>query len=119
MSAGEVAAVVLAVAGAIGVVGLLFALAALVRTLAALRATIEDVRAAGLPLLADLHTAVKQANAELGKVDILLDRAESISGTVDSASKLAYTAFSNPLVKGIALASGGARALRRLRRKAG
>lgn len=117
MSAGDVAAIVLSVTAVIAVVGLLFALAALVRTLATLRVTIDEVRQAGLPLLADLHSAVRQANSELGRMDVLLDRAESISGTVDSASRLAYTAFSNPLVKAIALASGGARAFRRLRKK--
>lgn len=117
MSAGDVAAIVLSVTAVIAVVGLLFALAALVRTLAVLRVTIDEVRQAGLPLLADLHSAVRQANKELGRMDVLLDRAESISGTVDSASKLAYTAFSSPVVKAMAVATGGARALRRLRKK--
>ncbi|MGH9189057.1 MAG: hypothetical protein ACRD0Q_03350, partial [Acidimicrobiales bacterium] len=58
---------------------------------------------------------VRQATADLSKVDTLLDRASSISGTVDSASRLAYGLFSNPAVKAMALASGGARAFRRLR----
>ena len=62
-----------------------------------------------------LNTALDQANAELGRVDGLLDKAESIGGTVDSASRLAYLAFSNPVIKGLALATGAAKAAKALR----
>ena len=55
--------------------------------------------------------------AELERVDILLGTAESISSTVDSASRLAYLAFSNPVIKAIAFASGMAGATRRMRRR--
>lgn len=50
------------------------------------------------------------------RVDELLDRAESISTTVDSASRLTYLAVSNPLIKVVAVAAGAGRAMRRLRR---
>ena len=46
----------------------------------------------------------------------MLGTAESIGGTVDSASRLAYLAFSNPVIKTMALASGTGRAARRFRR---
>ena len=117
MSAGEIAAVAGTVAMGIVTLGLLVALAAAVRTLGAMRAAVDDVRRATIPLLTDLHSAVRKADADLGRVEGLLGTAESISGTVDSASRLAYTAFSSPLVKMIALASGTSRAVRRLRRK--
>ena len=117
MTAGEVAAVAVSVAVAIAVVGLLFALGAAVRTLGAMKAAVDDLRRVSIPLLTDLHSAVRKADADLARVEGLLERADSISGTVDSASHLAYTAFSTPVVKMLALGSGLSRAVRRLRRK--
>ena len=115
MSAGEVAAIVASIAVAVLVLGLLVALVSLVGTLRALRETADELRRTAVPLVADLRTTVLQANAELGRVDGLLVTAESIGTTVDSASRLAYLAFSNPVVKVMALAAGTARASRRFR----
>lgn len=117
MTAGEIAAVAVSVAVGIAVVGLLFALGAAIRTLGAMRAAVDDVRRVSIPLLTDLHSAVRKADADLGRMETVLARAETISGTVDSASRLAYTAFSNPVVKMMALGSGIGRGFRRLRRK--
>lgn len=117
MDTGDLAAVVVSVSVAIAVVGLLFALASAIRTMTVFRRSIEEVTRQTLPLIADAHVAVKQANAELIKVDNLLDTAGSISGTVDSASRLAYTAFSSPVVKMLAVGSGAARAVRRFRNR--
>ena len=117
MSAGETAAVVAAVALAVGVVGLLLTMGALIRTLTEVRHAVEDFRGTAVPLLADVHTTVRQASAELGKVDTILDRAEDISGTVDSATRLASRAFTTPLVKAMAFTTGSARAFRALRKK--
>ncbi len=116
MTAGEVAAVVAAVSLAILVVGLLLSLGALLRTMREMRRAIEDFRNSAVPLLADTHNAVRQANAELGKVDAILDRADSIAGTVDAASRLSYRAFSTPLIKVMAFATGSARGVKALRR---
>lgn len=116
---GPIEAVVLAVGVALSLVlfgVILLALASLIRTLRSARVAIDDFSAAAIPLLNDAHDVVRQARTDLGRVDTLLTRADSISGTVDSASKLAYSLFSNPAVKALALASGGARAVGRLRR---
>lgn len=115
MSAGDVAAIVVSVAAGMAVVGILFALGALIRTLAVFRAAIVDLHARAAPLLSDAHAAVRQATTDLDRVDDLLETANTISSTVDSASRLAYTAFSSPVVKGLALATGVGRAARRLR----
>ena len=116
MSAAEIAAVVAAVALAIGVVGLLLTLGVLIRTLTEVRGAVEEFRRRAVPLLTDVHTAVRQASDELGKVDTILERADSISGTVDSATRLANRAFSAPLVKAMAFGRGSAHAFRALRR---
>lgn len=116
MTAGEVAAVVASVAISMLAVGLLFALWSLTRTLRQLRVSVEQFRSEAVPLVGQLRGTVKQANAELERVDSLLGTAESISSTVDSASRLAYLFFANPLVKALAFGAGSTRALRRLRR---
>lgn len=111
MDAGELALVVMAVTAVIGVVGLLFALGAAIRTMAVFRRSVEEITSSALPLIEDAHSAVRQTNADLAKVDELIDRADSISTTVNSVSRLAYTAFSGPVVKVLALGTGTARAI--------
>ena len=115
MTPGEFAATVVSVAAAMLVVGFLFAVGALIRTLATVRVAVDDLRRTAVPLLTDVHSAVRQANGDPVKVESLLETAESVTGTVDSASRLAYAVVSNPLIKVLAFASGSSRALRRLR----
>ena len=117
MTGGEVAAIIASVALVVAVVALLFALAALTKTLRTLRTAVEDLHRETLPVLGELRTTVGTANAELVRVDSLLTTAESVGATVDSASRLAYLAFSNPVIKVLAVASGTGRAARHLRRK--
>ncbi|HUS60550.1 MAG TPA: DUF948 domain-containing protein [Acidimicrobiales bacterium] len=116
MTGGQLAAIIVSVAMVLLVAGLLVAFASLVRTLKLLRTTIDEFRREALPLVADMKGTVAQANAELVKVDELLDTAGSISTTLDAGSRLAYLAFSNPLVKALALGAGTSRAVRRFRR---
>lgn len=116
MTAGNWAAVVVTLVVAVAVIGLLLVLRSLVSAMTTLRVSVEDLRRQTIPLVSDMQVTVRQANAELARVDTLLDTAESISNTVDSASRLAYLMFSNPVVKALAFASGTSRAWRRLRR---
>src|SRR6478672_7315345 len=107
MNTRDWVAIAMAVVVAVAAGGLLVALGALMRTMTALP----------LPLVTDVQGTVRQANADLQRVDGLLERAESISGTVDSASRLAYLAFSNPVVKALAFGAGTSRAVKRFRAK--
>ncbi len=118
MSPAELAALVAAIAFAMLVVGALFLMGTAMRTLSTMRVAVEDLRRTSVPLLTDVHTAVRQANGDLIHVEGLLETAESISGTMDSASRLALAAFSNPMVKLAAWFAGTSKALRRLRRAA-
>ena len=117
MNARDWAAVAIAAMAAIVAGGLLVALSTLMRTMAALQSTVDELRRETLPLMHDVQGTVQQANTDLARVDTLLERAESISGTVDSASRLAYLAFSNPVVKALAFGAGTSRAIRRFRRR--
>lgn len=114
---GEIAALIAAAAIAVLALGLLVALVSVIGTLRALRETTDELRRGAVPLLADMRQAVAQANSELERVDGLLGTAESISSTVDGVSRLAYLAFSNPVVKILAFSAGTARAARSLRRR--
>ena len=61
----------------------------------------------------DARVVVDQAATEMVRVGDVLDSAEAVSSTVDSASRLAYRAFSNPVVKVLAYSTGLGSALRR------
>jgi hypothetical protein len=116
MSASELAAIIVAIASIVGVAVLVFALISLTKTLATLRLSIEELRRETLPVIDELNRTVTQANTDLERLDNLLDSATSVTNTVDSASQLAYLAFSNPVIKAIAFATGTARAAKALRR---
>jgi hypothetical protein len=115
MSATELAALIVAVCSVATVVLLAVALVALARTLKALREVANLMRTETVPVLEDLRDTTEAANYELQRFDNLVTTAESVTGTVDNASKLAYVAMANPVIKGVAFASGTAKAARRLR----
>ena len=115
MSAGEWAAVAVAGVAAVAVVALVATMATLLRTLGALQQTIDTLRAETIPLVTDVQKTARRASNDLERAGAVLQTAESLSSTVDSASRLAYRAFSNPVVKAMALASGASRAYRWLR----
>ena len=110
-------AAAIAVAVAVVVVGLLFTMAAAISAMRTFRKSVQEITRNTLPLIADMHLTIKQANSDLLRVDELLETAESISTTVDSASRLAYTAFAGPLMKALAAGTGAARAFKVLRRR--
>jgi uncharacterized protein YoxC len=116
VSATELAALIVAIASVVGVVLLGLALASITQNLQAVRETTEILRNETVPAMEELASTARSANAELARVDVLIDSAESISGTVDSASRLAYLAFSNPIIKAVAFGAGTSHALRRFRR---
>ena len=115
MSATDLAAVIVAGCSVVAVVLLAVALIALVRTLRAMREVAHLLRTETVPVLDDLRDTVDVANHEIERLDRLVTTAESVTGTVDSASRLAYIAMANPVIKGVAFASGTAKAARRLR----
>lgn len=116
MTAGEIAAIIGSVVGTLVIIALIVALAGLLRNLRQLTGAIEELRAEVVPLAGQWRRAVDQANVELQRADQLLTTAESVSQTVDSASRLAYLALSNPVIKLMAFSAGTGAALRRFRR---
>jgi len=114
MTAGEIAVLVASIACVIAVAGLLVALASLHRQAQRLGALADELRRQTVPLVADAHRVVGQAATEMERVGAVLDSTESVHATVDSASRLAYRAFANPVVKVLAVRAGAATGIRRL-----
>jgi Bacterial protein of unknown function (DUF948) len=115
MSAGEVAVLIAAGACVLAVVGLLVAVTAMRRQIHDLSAVVDQLQRQTVPLVADVHRVVDQAATEMERIDAVLESTESVHATVDSASRLAYRAFANPVVKVLALRAGAAGGVRQLR----
>jgi uncharacterized protein YoxC len=116
MTGTDIAAIIAAVALVVAVGVLILAVISLTKTLTSVRYSVEELRRESLPLINDAHRTVIQTNAELVKVSNLLDTAQSVGTTVDSASRLALIVVGNPIVKALAAGSGALRAARALRK---
>ena len=115
MSGSEVAALVIAVTAGIALTVRAFVIVRLLRTVQELQATVAVLREESLALVDELQEEARVARREQERVDNLLRSAESVSGTVDSATRLAYLTVGSPVVKGLALATGANQAYRRFR----
>ncbi len=115
MSGNEVAALVVAVAATAALGVLLAVVVVLVRAVRDLRVTVEALRLESQAVVEELQEAVRGTNAELARIDNVLQAAESVTDTLDSASRLAYLTVGSPVVKGLAMATGANQAYRRFR----
>ncbi len=115
MSATDLAAIVVTILSFVMVAVMVLVVQSIARTLRELRLTVDELRGSTLPMVADLRTTVAKAGDGLDRVDGIIDRAESITTTVDNASRLTYKAMAPPLIKTISLVAGAGRATRRLR----
>jgi len=110
----DTAAVVAAACAAAAAAAGLTVTVVLGRQVRTLRRTVEELRTETVPLVRQARVVVDQAASEMERVGDVLGSAEAVSATVDSASRLAYRAFSNPVVKVMAFGTGFGGALRRL-----
>jgi hypothetical protein len=114
MSADDVAVLVASSAAALAALASLVAVVVMGRRLRDLRRIVDDLQTETVPLLRGARLVVEEAATEMVRVGDVLGSAEAVSATVDSASRFAYRAFSNPVVKVLAYATGTGTALRRL-----
>jgi hypothetical protein len=114
VSAGDLAAVVVSVVMIVAIVALAVLVQSLLRTLGEARATLERVRIEAMPLMGEMRDTVERAGIEVDRVDDLLETAESISATVESASRLGYLAFRAPVIRVVAFGRGVGRGTRAL-----
>lgn len=108
------AAVLAAAGAALAALVSLIGIVVIARRLRELSRVVEALRDETLPLLREARLVAGRAATEMERVGDVLGSAEAVSATVDSASRLAYRAFANPVVKVLAFGSGFGGALRRL-----
>ena len=106
-------------AAVLALLAMVVVLARMIRRLAQsvheLSARLDGLRQQTLPLLADTRSALRRAEGVNRRADALIDTATSITGTVDAATRLAYSVVSNPLVRVLSFFTGTRRAAKRLR----
>ena len=106
-------------AAVLALLGIVVVLARMTRHLAQsvheLSAGLDGLRQQTLPLLADTRSALRRAEGVNRRADALIDTATSITGTVDAATRLAYSVVSNPLVRVLSFFTGTRRTAKRLR----
>jgi hypothetical protein len=112
---GVLAIIVTAIA-TLAVAVLLGAALSLRRSARDLQALADELGDHAATVISDAEATIARARGELDRVDDLIGSAEAISDTVESATKLAHTALSTPLIKVMALGAGTARVGRKLRR---
>lgn len=115
MSAGDLVAILLGVVTlvlAAVTTAMLLWLTSLVRRL---RQALAEVRDELLPAMDELHEAALDARAEVERIDRVLDRSELVAERVDTASKVAYSALSRPVIRAMAVKEGTAEAVRKIR----
>lgn len=115
MSVADVVVLVAAVVACTAALVGLIAAVVLVGTVRRFERGVESLRTEAAPLVSGARQAVDHANAEMARVESVLESTEQVTSTVDSASRLAQRAFANPVVKVLALRAGAASGLRQLR----
>lgn len=113
MTAEQWSVMVLAGAAVVFVISVFWVALSVRKTMAELQKTVEQIR----PLITDVRAVLSSVDSVAKRSDELLATATSVTDTVDSASKLAYNVFSNPVIKAAALASGIGRGIHVLREK--
>lgn len=94
------------------------------RTLAKLEDTAHQLRDEGIGAFRELRQLVADADAELDKVDLVLDRADQATTAISETSKRTHEAVQDPVIRSLAIASGSGKVTRgwlgarRRRRKA-
>src|SRR5512144_1081420 len=92
----------------------LVAVLSMIRSLRELRASLDRLQQEALPAVVELRDTATDAGLEVERIDDLLSAAESISHTVEGASRIGYLAFRRPFVRLIAISRGIGRGLWRL-----
>ncbi len=112
MTISDFAAIIVAIAVVVAAVFLVTAVNNLNNTLAKLEDTATQLRTEGLAAFVELRQLVADADAELDKVDLVLDRADQATTHISETSKLTHDAVQDPIIRSLAVASGSSRVAR-------
>jgi len=113
MEITEFAAVVVAIAVVVAAVFVITAVNNLNNTLAKLEDTAHQLRTEGIAAFRELRQLVADADAELDKVDIVLDRADQATTAISETTRRTHEAAQDPVIRTLAVVSGSGRMARR------
>ncbi len=114
MTITDFAAFVVAIAVVVTAVYLVTAMNNLNRTLAKLEDTGNQLRDEGIGAFRELRQLIADADAELDKVDLVLDRADQATTIMSETSKRTHEAVQDPVIRSLAVASGTSKVARSL-----
>lgn len=106
VAATDTVAVEVSVLATVVVIGLVAATVYLLVCVRRLRREAEALAGQTEELLYELSSVLRQAEADVERVDRMVGSAEAISGAVGSASRLVGGAVASPLIKAVAFGSG-------------
>ncbi len=112
MTIAEFAAVIVAIAVVVVSVVLIVAVNNLSNSLARLEATAQLLRTEGVAAFTELRQLIADADAELDKVDLVLDRADRATTAISETSRLTHEAVQDPMIRTLAVASGTSKVAR-------
>ncbi len=112
MTIGDFAALIVAIAVVVCAVFLITAVNNLNNTLAKLESTANQLRDEGLDTFRELKQLIADADAELDKVDLVLDRADQATTVMSETSKRTHAAVQDPMIRTLAVASGSSKMAR-------
>ena len=113
ISAGGVAAIILAAFWAVLVVFLCVVLLNVFRVLESTKELIDGVKDETVPLLGEVKTSVTKVNKELDRVDVIMESAGKMTKSAERVTGVVEQAVSSPLVKLIAFVAGASKAVKK------
>ena len=113
MTVTDFAAIIVAIAVVVAAVFLITAVNNLNNTLAKLEDTATQLRSEGIAAFQELRQLVADADAELDKVDLVIDRADQATTAISETSRRTHDAVQDPMIRTLAVASGTGRVARR------
>lgn len=114
MDITEFAAFIVAIAVVVTAVYLVTAMNNLNRTLTMLEDTANQLREEGIGAFRELRQLISDADAELDKVDLVLDRADQATTVMSETSRRTHEAVQDPVIRSLAVASGTSKVARSL-----
>jgi uncharacterized protein YoxC len=112
MTIEQFAAIIVAIAVVVATVVLVTAVNNLNNTLAKLDESANQLRDEGLAAFRELRQLVADADAELDKVDLVLDRADKATTAMSETSRRTHAAVQDPMIRTLAVASGTSKVAR-------
>lgn len=112
MTINEMAALIVAMATVLAAAFLITAANRLNQTMTRLDDSATQLRNEGLAAFRELRQLIADADAELDKVDLVLDRADQATTAISETSRRTHAAVQDPMIRTLAVASGTSKVAR-------